>query len=296
MSINRFLSVYTEEEIKAMGVQGYFDLRSKASKEEDLDTLLDIAFYRFYHGSDATNIDLLPELFYLCGKAQKVQQLQELLNEYGWALMTLPQDCIQRAKIMLALGLKFPNYNDMELNFLESIWCESNSYEMMDIIMYDEYLLPRSLKKFDKESLNKIHTDFSDEFLLKIYELFEVNEEEQNNPYCYDRKINDIRQIKWDKLGRGEYPIENSKSYNEMHNHLLETYGEECAHYFAEKLCFQMMSVEEFKESTFCSVNPWQVIRVAEDYFEDESKIIDLKKWFASDYLYTCNHPPKGWR
>lgn len=191
---------------------------------------------------------------------------------------------------MFLIGTMFPYLSETELTYLEKLWCDSNSFKWMYIVMYDSYLLPRELRRFDKSLLNQVHTNFSDAFLMQVYDCFDVNEGNPSRYYCYDKKTNTIIKKEYELLGEDEYMIDNSKQYNEMNDYLTQQYGDECADFFARKLMFCTEDVEEFKKSTICSVSPISVIEVAEQYFQNKEDIIDLKKWFAYDFLYRCNH------
>ena len=169
MDIQKYMLKHSELELKNLGVQGRFDLRKNASDNEDLDTLQDVATYRFVNGSVAIYIDLLPELAYLYGKAKRVNDLKALFNDYSWAMFGVPQSCIEKTNNMFAIGYTFPYLNENQLDYLEDLWCDSSSFEWMDIIMYDSYMLPRKLNRFDKSQLEIVHTEFSDEFLYEIY-------------------------------------------------------------------------------------------------------------------------------
>ena len=80
-----------------------------------------------------------------------------------------------------------------------------------------------------------MNTDFSDEFLYKIYELFDEDKGEYDVP-CYDRKTNKIIRKDFVDIGRGEFIIDYEGTYDRVNKHLTEEYGEECANFFANIL------------------------------------------------------------
>ena len=195
---------------------------------------------------------------------------------------------------MLEIGYKYPYLDDSELDYLESLWCDSNSFEWMDIIMYDSYKLPRLLKKFDESLIKKVNTDFSDDLLYKIYDLFEEDKNDNNLPF-YDRKTNAIIRKAYKKKERGEYVIDYTATYDVVNNHIMEQYGKDCADYFATQLMkkysyFNINDIEKFKSCTYLLIPPSEFIKVASLYFKDENEINNLKKWFARDYLQKCNN------
>lgn len=290
MDIQKYMLKHSELELKNLGVQGRFDLRKNASDNEDLDTLQDVATYRFVNGSVAICIDLLPELAYLYGKAKRVNDLKALFNDYSWALFVVPQSCIEKTNNMFAIGYTFPYLNENQLDYLEELWCDSSSFEWMDIIMYDSYLLPRKLNRFDKSQLEIVHTEFSDEFLYEIYNLFDEDKDEYDLP-CYDRKSNSIIRKDYEDIGRGEYVIDYSGTYAQVSKHLTEEYGEECANYFAKLFMgqFYFEDIEKFKACNYVIVPPSLFIDKARLYFKGGNDIENLKKWFAKDFLQKCN-------
>lgn len=290
MNIQKYLKKHSEVELKDIGVQGRFDLRQNASDNEDLDTLLDVATYRFANGSVAIYIDLLPELAFLYGKAKRLNDLKALFNEYSFALFGVPQSCIEKANNMFAIGYTYPYLNESQLSYLEDLWCDSSSFEWMDIIMYDSYLLPRKLNRFDKSQLEIVHTEFSDEFLYEIYNLFDEEKEEYDLP-CYDRKTNSIIRKDYAEIGRGEYVIDYSGTYDIVNKHLTEEYGLECANFFANLFMKQFYydDVEKFKACNFVIVPPSLLVEKAHLFFKDGKDIENLKKWFALDFLRKCN-------
>lgn len=290
MNIQKYLIKHSELELKDLGVQGRFDLRQNASNNEDLDTLLDVATYRFATGSVAIYIDLLPELAFLYGKAKRLNDLKDLFKDFTFALIGVPQSCIEKTNNMFTIGYAYPYLNEGQLNYLEELWCDSSSFEWMDIIMYDSYLLPRKLNKFDKSQLENVHTEFSDEFLNEIYNLFDEEKEEYNLP-CYDRKSNSIIRKDYADVGRGEYVIDYSGTYDKVNKHLTEEYGEECANYFANIFMKQFYydDIEKFKACNFVIVPPSLFIEKAHLFFKESKDIENLKKWFALVFLRKCN-------
>lgn len=287
MNLNNLLLKHTEQELASLGAKGRLLLREQASKNKDLESLLDIATYRFAHGASGLYISLLPEMFFLYGRSRRVEQLQELLREYNFALFGLPDSCLNRAKAMLSIGLSYPNLDKRALDFLEELWCDSEAFEWMDIIMYDCESLPRKLNRFDKNLLNNRTVDFSEELIIAIWECFEYNKDEENEdePYYYDRKTNQIGKKDWTYLGKGEFVIENDKHYNEVNQFITDKFGESLAIEIAQELIFGTDSVEEFRNSTLFTVTPQDVY----DACRDSDKAKQIAEWFSKDFLNRCN-------
>ena len=287
MSMKRFLVKHTEQELDSLGVEGRLSLREQASKDKDLESLLDIATYRFVYGAAGMYISLLPEMFFLYGRAKRVEQLKGLLHKYSFAVFGLPETCLSRAEDMLYIGLDYPNLDKIALDYLEELWCDSEAFEWMDIIMYDSERLPRKLNRFDKTLLNNRCTDFSEELIIAIWKCFEYNKEEENEdePYYYDRKTNKIGKKDWTLIGKGEFVIENDKHYHEVNQYITDTFGEHFAREIANELIFGTNSIEEFQNSNLLTVTPQDVYNACCD--SEKGKLI--AEWFCKDFLTRCN-------
>lgn len=158
----------TESQLENMNFKEIFKLRRKCAEIGDLESLLLIAKHNVLNGSIATNIDNFPELCYYFGRLQRIEELQEFITENNGILFMLPNSSKQLAQELLTIGYKFPFLDETEVSFLEDKYCDSKTFELFDLIMFDNEKLPRPIRKFDKESLNRCNTDFSREFLLEI--------------------------------------------------------------------------------------------------------------------------------
>lgn len=157
--------------------------------------------------------------------------------------------------------------------------------------MFDSDLLPRLIKKFDKERLNKINENFTREFTLQIYDCFSKNEEMNGgygDLYVYDRMDNKIIRKKYENLGLGEYCILAPILSNEFWSLMKEQYSGECADYFAQQLSFDS-DWEGFKNSDLYLLNTRGIDKVAEKYFSDFPKVNDVKAYVALFWLKKIN-------
>lgn len=280
-----------DDELAKMKFTEHFELIRKCAKNGDIKSLLTIAKYRFIHGSAATNEFDFPAMCYYYGRLHRVEELKELLNEKQFHLFMLPNSCKELAQNLLNIGLKFPHLNEQEISYLEQKYCDSKTFELFDIIMFDSDKLARPIKKFDKNLLNTKNTDFSRDFLLNIFSSFSENEEldsDYDELYVYSRITNQIIQKTYEDVGLGEYIITSPIHSNEFYNLLKKNYGAECADYCIEKLSFGD-DLESFKTSDFYILNAENIEEVANDYFQNSSTVEDLKAEIAKLWLDKIN-------
>lgn len=280
-----------DAELEKMKVKERFELRRKCAENGDIKSLLTIAKYHFIHGSAATNETNFPELCYYYGRLHRFEELKEFLNEKEFYLFMLPDSCKELAQNLLNIGLKFPHLNEQEISYLEQKYCDSKTFELFDIIMFDSDKLARPIKKFDKNLLNVKNTDFSRDFLLKVFGHFSENEELDDGYsqlYVYSRITNKIIRKKYEDAGLGEYCIVQPIHSNEFYNLLNEKYGAECADYCIAELSFGD-DLESFKTSDFYLLNAENIEEVANDYFQNSSKVEDLKAEIARLWLNKIN-------
>lgn len=285
------MSTIEESQLDKMTVEELFSYRRQCAEKQDLESLLGIAKHRFIKGCAATNENNLPEMCYYYGRLNRVEELQEFLKEKSVYLFMLPESCKELAQNLLNIGSKFPYLDEREISYLEERYCDSKTFELFDIIMFDSDLLPRPINKFDKESLNRSHQDFSRDFIMQIYDSFSKNKEldEGYDPlYIYSRIDNKIIRKEYENLGLGEYCILQPILSNEFWNLMQEKYGEECADYFAQQLSFDEDWVS-FKNSDFYGLNIESIEEVAEKYFNDSSKVDDVKSHVALFWLKKIN-------
>lgn len=280
-----------EAELKKMKVAERFELRRKCAENRDIKSLLTIAKYHFIHGSAATNETNFPELCYYYGRLHRVEELKEFLNEKQFYLLMLPDSCKELAQNLLNIGLKFPHLNEQEISYLEQKYCDSKTFELFDIIMFDSDKLARPIKKFDKNSLNVKNTDFSRDFLLKVFSHFSENEELDDGYselYVYSRIKNKIIRKKYEDVGLGEYCIVQPIHSNEFYNLMKEKYGADCADYCIKELSFDD-DLESFKTSDFYLLNAENIEEVVNGYFPNSSTVDDVKAEVARFWLNKIN-------
>lgn len=280
-----------DAELEKMSVEERFQLRRKCAENRDIKSLLTIAKYRFVKGSAATNESNFPEMCYYYGRLHQVEELKEFLSGKDIYLFMLPDSCKELAQNLLNIGYKFPHLNEKEISYLEEKYCNSKTFELFDIIMFDSDQLSRPIKKFNKDSLNVSHSDFSKDFLLEIYDCFLKNEElddSYDDLYVYSRIKNKIIRKTYEDVGLGEYCIIQPILSNEFCNLMTKEYGEECSDYFAKSLSHNK-DWQDFKKSDFYLLNADSIEEVAVEYFSDSVKVDEVKIAVAKYWLDKIN-------
>ncbi len=281
----------TESQLENINFKEIFQLRRKCAEIGDLESLLIIAKHNVLNGSIATNIDNFPELCYYFGRLQRIEELQEFITENNGILFMLPNSSKQLAQELLTIGYKFPFLDETEISFLEDRYCDSKTFELFDLIMFDSEKLPRPIRKFDKESLNRSNTDFSREFLLEIFECFKKNVEMEYSTdklYVYSRIENSIIRKKYDDIGLGEYYIGDLIHSDQFCQLMEKNYDEDCANFFAKKLSFDD-DWEELKNSHSYIIDSVSIEEIAGEYFSDSSEIENVKMNVALFWLKDVN-------
>lgn len=278
-------------ELSKMSSGDRYALRRKCAENRDLESLFQIVKYHFTKGSNATNESNLPELFYYSGRLNRVEELNDFLSDKEFHLIWLSEPCKDLAKNLLKIGLKFPNLTEAELCYLEEKYCDPKTFELFEIIMFDCDKLSRPLKKFERNALNVVHSDYSREFLLEIYKYFSENDELDNGYsrlYIYSKSRNEIIQKKLENIGIGEFCITQPICSNELYILLKEKFGEESAEYFNKALCFDG-NLDEFKNAENYLVHSEDIEETANDYFPNKSTVEDLKAEVSRFWLNKVN-------
>lgn len=281
-----------EDELKSMDVSQRFALRRSCAQNRDIKSLLEIVKYHFINGSGATNETNFPELCYYYGRLHKITELKEFLSGKEFYLFMLPESCREFAENLFNIGVKFPHLSESEMMYLDEKYSDSKTFELFDIIMFDADLLPRPLKKYDITQLNIKHSEFSVEFLLKIFDSFSQNEELDDGYsklYVYDRVNNTIIRKRFEDLGLTEYAITRPIRSNEFYDLLKSEYGETCAIELSKVLCYDD-DWEHFISAKHFLLNAQTIDDSALEYFNDENIVNELKCHISRLWLHKINN------
>lgn len=95
----------------------------------------------------------------------------------------------QMEEKLYELGQKYPFLDDEELDFLETLYCKSNTFDMVNRMLFDgDDLLRRKLARFNQDDFNIRHDVFSCEFCLEIFDALIKNENELNVQEALDAR------------------------------------------------------------------------------------------------------------
>lgn len=276
--------------LEELSTREILHLRQEVLKEGNIFSLLKIAAYRLESGSVGTSIDAYFEICYYLGRLNQPDAFEKFL-ENNPITQFLPSSNNMLGINLFFIGLKFPNLDESEISYLEKNYCDSKLFELFDVIMFDSFRLPRKIKKFDKEKLNIKHTEFSKDFLLKIYDCFSeyeyIGRSEDERP-TYSRIENTVIKKDYESLDLGEYHITFHFTSNEIWNIINDNFDENCANWFA-KTFSPYPEWEDFKEAEHYGFSPQSMESAAKHHFSDIKDVEKLKCAFAEDWLKTVN-------
>ena len=281
-----------EEQLKSMDVSQRFALRRNCAQNRDIKSLLEIVKYHFIKGSAATNETNFPELCYYYGRLHKIEELKEFLSDKEFYLFMLPESCRELAENLFNIGMKFPHLSESEMLYLDDNYSDSKTFELFDIIMFDADQLPRPLKKYDVSQLKIKHSEFSEEFLLEVFDCFLKNEELDDGYsklYVYDRVNNKIIRKRFEDLGLTEYAITQPIHSNEFHDLLRNEYGERCANELSKAICYDD-DWEHFITANYFLLNAETIVESGMEYFNDENVVDELKCHVSRLWLRKINN------
>lgn len=279
-----------EEQLKSMDAIERYTLRRNCAQNGDLKLLLEIAEYHFIKGSAATNENNFPELCYYYGRLGKLEELKEFLSDKEFYLFMLPESCRELSERLFDIGMKFPHLTESEMSYLDDKYSNSKTFALFDIIMFDADQLPRPLKKYDLAQLKIRHSEFSENFLLEVYDCFSKNEalDDDSKLYVYDRVNNSIIKKRHEDLGLTEYEIAQPILSNEFHNLLKDKFGESCAIELSKAVCFDK-DLEHFISADYFLLSADSIVNSAMEYFNDENTVSVLKCLISQIWLGKVN-------
>lgn len=288
----------TEQMLASLSIQERKNLRKQYILSKNLDGLLSLAVFRFKNGGMATHEFDIPEMAYFFGRKNDAVSFNKLIKQYvGPFLFTYPESCIEMAKYLFTIGRYFPNISDGDIDYIEELYLNPKFYNMMDAILFDKEKLPRILKHFDAESLQITHTEFSDDFLDRIFHCFVENqdiedmEREEEQPMSfYDRPRNRIIRKMYEDRCKGEFCIDFKFNCRDFHRFVADKYGQDFAERFARSMNFvPNTSWQEFMDATYYWPRIENIEETAEFLFEEKKDILTLERQLAKMFLEKCN-------
>ena len=158
------------------------------------------------------------------------------------------------------------------------------------MILFDSHLLPRQIKKFDKELLKRKNENFSLDFCLELFDCFIKNEKSYDGygKCCvYSRIENNIILKYHDEIGLGEYDITSPICSLEFFDLINENYGQELANKITSELCY-MDDLESFKRQNW-GLSAEAIVEAINKIFYKTSDITKVKRLVALFWLEKYN-------
>jgi hypothetical protein len=175
----------------------------------DIQGLLDISLdFLNKFGAGLTLQERFPRICYYFGRRNKTDELKLFLSEKPLNFeLFVTEELLEFSKNLHFIGLHYPNLSEKELTLLESFYCDSKYYNLIDDILFDQHLLSRPLNKYDSSVREIRQSDFNEELKLEIFNAFIHNDKTDNGEfeeeyyYFYNRECNRIDR----KYSREEY-------------------------------------------------------------------------------------------
>ena len=290
---------YDEEELENMSVQERYDERIRCSKERNPLGQRDIFLYDFKKFGIYASGDSLIALTFLFGRTDAVDELMSMLQENRLLLLEVERETVSISEKMLQIGMKYPDLDDEELDYLEGLYNQTKYCALIDELLFDKEKLPRSITGITRNDLSKRNEDFPDSLKDNLFNAFEKNSEVQiNNEYTewlvYDRRNNTIIRKPYNQVGSGEFVASGSIVAFIFFNLIEEKYGEDCLQFFVNRVKNTKPGYTDIKSEMF---RKWKhnwidfryLLQFAEDYWTDEKRINEIKRLIALAYLIQLN-------
>lgn len=290
---------YDEDGLERMSVQERYDERIKCSKERNALGQRDIFLYNFKRFGICASGDSLIALSFLYGRTDAVDEFLSMLQENSLLLMEVDSETVSISERMLQIGMKYPNLDEEELDYLEGLYNQTKYCSLIDELLFDKEKLPRTITGITRNDLSKRNEDFPDSLKDNLFNAFEKNSEVQtDNEFTewlvYDRRNNTIIRKPYNQLGSGEFVASGTIDAFIFFNLVEEKYGDDCLYFFVNRVKNIQLGYADIEPEVF---RKWKsnwigfryLLQFAEDYWTDEKRIIEIKRLIALAYLIKVN-------
>lgn len=255
------------------------NLRRHLIEKQDFVSLIELTEYKIKTGSIGLTQYYLPQLFYFYGRARiNPEKFQVFLKDNPFIIMSAENSTKELSSKLFEIGAKFPYLNEKEMSFLDKKYTDTTTFELMDGIMHDTHLLPRELKKLDKNKFNDKNTEFTKSFINEIYDCFLANAKVNPNYdklYVYSSYSDEIIQKKYDDLGYGEICIIDPIHTNDFWTILNTMTNKATADHILNKIANLFnVSLEEIKDKDYYTLS----INEVEKHINNELATKEEKK------------------
>lgn len=264
--------------------------------EKNLEGLFNLALFNWETlNATRTPNESFPEICYYFGRLRKVEELSSFFQKFSLTVNFLSTETLEMGQELFEIGFRFPNLNESDMYYLEGLYTDSRTYQFMKFLMFDEDRLPRTLLKYDTTKLKIKNTEFSEELLLKVFECFEINEENENtynDCLVYSRELNDVIEKSYSQISIDEFYI---SEYSINYKTCLKI----CSDIFNEKIEKKLFENINNDYSHLGGVypkldlSPNEFIRYVESVdlpeTKDNAKMNELKKTISLKWLRVVN-------
>lgn len=282
------------------------EYKENCAKNRDIQGLADVYRFDVLTGAGITLVNDLPAFSYLCGRLHDRDTLTQTLNTikqihadlfFFSSFLTKPMEMAER---LFSIGWRFPDLPNSDLDYLESLYCDRDFFETMDIIIFDIDLLSRPIKKLNKELFSKKNCVFSDELLDTVFRLLEKTNDDLEQRGIYDRFNNSIRFVSDysfnnETVHRGENRVAWHERSAEFYSFLKDEYGEEvCSrflNYFEEehKEYISRFDKMDFAENTRVVFDLEEIVCALDKCFQTQEERVLLRRNIAKYWLSKKN-------
>lgn len=265
-------------DISRLTLEEKWALKQKYADDWDFEGLYEIVKHDFIHGSLATIEFDLPELAFLGGRVDRVEDFLSTFQKQRMFLFGLPEETFQMAQMMLNIGVNYPYLSEKELDYLEEIASSPSTCEICKYILADKERLPRHINVFDLKTLNNKKDNPDSAFLLKAYSYSLQNEDldqDEDSLFVYDRTNDVFIRRKYNNLVYGEFIVDCSTRSQHLHSMLKDKFGSDFAEFSAKELTKQMGRFvdddwKRMMDEYFISVSTEQIESIINHYYNDE--------------------------
>ena len=180
-----------------MELSELFEYRKKALKNKDFGTLCKCAIEiaKMFPGESDPYGHHSQEVAFFLGRINDRKQFEELIyhpyTKLPPSLRTIRS--FEKEEKMFDLGQRYPFLEDEELDYLEELYCSSDTYDMINRMLYDQdEVLRRKLARFDESHFLIKNDTFSKKLCLDTFNALIQNEIEYNIQEVIDERYESI--------------------------------------------------------------------------------------------------------
>ena len=199
-----------------MDVKEIIENRKEALKNKDFDTLCKCAIEmaKMFSGEADPLRHHSQEVAFFLGRINARTKFEELIY---YPYTTLPPSLrpirsFDKEEKMFDMGQRYPFLDDKELDYLEELYCSSDTYDMINRMLYDQdEVLRRKLARFDESHFLISNDNFSKKLCLDVFDALIRNVMEFNIGEVMDERYETIE----DKKAKADFwGLEVNESYS----------------------------------------------------------------------------------